>query len=176
MFLQPLDPVILRKIQSRIEELGIPIPVDYTAVVAAAAVEWMTKTTDGKEYFVRLFGFDWEGGESDMVYENTMKKESYRGDQIYFLKAAVANGEFLPPSQIDPVKMDKEGCAECGVLAHCTKEIKGGHQVCNYCMANSSDLARRDQSGGMKMCESCTVQLCQHYPHRSVAQLYKLYG
>jgi len=154
---------------AKLESLGIYQDCDTTSVVVAAVLDWVLKTNDGKEYFVNLFGFDWEEGASDCKYRIADTNEEVPGRQIYFLKTAVVKGRFVPPLYIDEYRIEKEQCGDCGVSSHCTRKIikKDGNQVnmCNYCLAHSSDKVLVDTSGGTKECECCTVNRCQHHPH-----------
>lgn len=170
MHLQAPDPRLVSKITTRLESLGAYVNHHDAAAVIAATLEWITSTQDGKEYFVKLFGFDWTGGDSDKDYYLMDKGEKVRGDDIYFLRAAVAKGRFVPISYIEAEKVEKSGCDECGILSHCAKNVpdQSGRlvTVCNNCLAKSDNSKWRDKSGGLDECMNCTVSLCQHNPAR----------
>lgn len=148
------------------------MPPDEIAVVLAAFEHWVRHSTAGKEYLVNLVGFDWNEGSSEYTYD---VRDAYgrtldrlKHDQIYFLQTAVAKGEFLSIHQVTPRPVEKHGCDKCGILSHCTRELKDSRgepmKVCNHCLQFSEDQDDRARSGGLKECEGCTAVGCEHHP------------
>lgn len=169
-FLNPPDPTIISRVVRRAEELGVYIPNDLASVSVAAFMEWLTQTTEGKEFFVRLFQFDWQSGETDYEYYVADTNEKVAGTDIYFLRTAVVKGRFVPMSMIDEHKVEKNGCDACGILSHCTRLISGKH-ICNFCLSHTDNPEHRDKSGGSRECLGCTVLLCQHHPSRNIHKI-----
>ncbi|NDC22646.1 MAG: hypothetical protein EBZ49_00725 [Proteobacteria bacterium] len=161
----------MNQILNRLEELDIHPDHSTAAAFVSAMLEWLTTTNAGKEYFVKLFGFDWKKGQSDHMYELTETREMVQGDDIYFLRAAIVRGMFVPPHTIKVEKMEKYGCDDCGILAHCTRTIDGKH-ICNRCASLSDNEKVRQLSGGQKECDKCSVQLCEYNPAKNVLRLY----
>ena len=162
-----------------LEERGIDIPADHIAVVMAAFENWIRTTREGKEHVVNLFGFDWAAGDPALAYEFRDEYgrvlDRIKSDQIYFLQAAVAKGEFVPLSQITTVPVEKHGCDACGILSHCTRVIKDSRgkdmRVCNHCLQFNDESDNRSLSGGHKECESCTATLCEYNPAKERRKL-----
>jgi hypothetical protein len=166
----------VNQIKNRVEEFGIYADPDMVAVTVAAMLEWITTTTAGKSYFVQLFGFDWSTGHSDRTYELTESRELVKGEDITFLRTAIVRGMFVPPGSILVEKADKKGCDDCGILAHCTREVREHtgalKSICNQCLTLSQNADWNRNSGGSKECERCTVVLCEHHPSKNRLQLY----
>lgn len=153
------------------EERGIPLPNDEVAVVIAALEDWIKNTNQGKEYVVSLFGFDWTHGSSEHNYEIQDRygrpTEVLKADQIYFLQAAVAKGDFLPMSQINAVPLSKTGCDKCGILSHCTRKLTENSKevsVCNHCLQFVENPDHRSLGGGLRECEGCSAMGCEYHP------------
>lgn len=146
--------------------MGIYVPEDMTAVVIAAMEKWMTGSMEGREYIVNLFGFDWLAGSSDCTYDlrdpHGRMVDKLKPEQVFFIQAAVAKGEFVPSTQLTARPVDKTGCDLCGVLSHCTRTVDG-KAICNRCLYHSDE---RDLSGGLDECRKCTAMSCEHHPSR----------
>lgn len=138
----------------------------------------MKHSTQGKEYIVGLFGFDWINGSSEYNYDvadQYGKCTRLKAEQIYFLQTAVARGEFIPMSQVHPVVVEKHGCDKCGILAHCTRtsiDDRGGEaKICNHCLQYVEDPELRDKGGGLKECSGCSALGCEYHPSREQRRL-----
>lgn len=170
-YLQPPHPTTIASVRRRLAELNLYFDDDAIAVISAATTEWMTATTEGKQFLVDRIGCDIEEGRSDVEYRILSTGERVSGDRIYFLKTVVVKGEFLPPSEVDSEPIDKVTCARCYALTHCTRDVPEQNgtyvSVCNHCLFLEENPRWNQKSGGSKECEQCTVVLCPHQIQRS---------
>ena len=164
--LSPPDPRAATWIVETLRGFGVYVDEDTAMVVAGATFAWIENTIAGKEELIRRMRFEWQRGKSDHTYQRLDTCERIKPDDLYELKATVIKGEFVPPGNIDIEEAGKEGCDDCGILAHCTREIRSKHdgtymKICNHCLATSEDSLRRDQAGN-EQCLQCTVLLCDY--------------
>lgn len=161
------------RIAASLGSRGIEVPEDMTAVVIAEFENWLKNSLQGKEHLINLCGFDWK--ESSPEYKYIVHDiygrpvETLKNDQVYMMTAIVAKGQFVPQTQIESVQVDKNGCDQCGILSHCTKEVTIKDkkiQICNHCLQFNEDSDLRSLSGGRKECAKCTAIGCDHHPIR----------
>lgn len=174
--LNPPNPEIVQRVRTRLEELNINLNQEVIAVVAAAYDDVVQHTNIGKQHLVNLFEMEWSQGQSDETYEVLdgmgRAQEKVNGKDVWLLKTLVAKGQFLTSRQIARVQIEVIGCDKCGIMSHCTRQIRDRHsshteRVCNHCLILDDTL--RDQ-GDTRQCKECTKALCEYHPSRSAVR------
>lgn len=146
---------------TKLSSLGIEVPKNIAEVIVAAHEDYLFNTNEGRETIVNNCDFAWEEGDDREIYLHG--KDTYTGQQVYFLKACVIAGDFVSPHQVLVKRRDLEQCGECGKKVHCTRLVKGpplGDKInlCNHCLIHIDNSS----SGGMKECERCPELACEH--------------
>lgn len=141
----------------------------------AAVCKWFLTTTQGQSYFLSQFGMNWAKGEPDKTYEYINDRGGevvdIKYDRVLLFSGASIDGRPIPPSQLQISERDRNGCADCGIISHCTKEFMDPKyndpevkfSLCNTCMIKSEVKAIRSR-GDATICDECTVGSCPHHP------------
>jgi hypothetical protein len=155
---QPLQRLTTR-LHSRITELGHNMPKEWSHLYAQLFEEYLLNTLEGKEYIVDLFKLDWSTGESDQEYRIADTNLIVPGEEIYFLKAAVVRGQFVPPTHIDEYQIITERCDKCNIFVHCFIEING-EKICSSCINYLDEYKHLAD----RRCPKCTITKCPNHP------------
>jgi len=159
------------------------IPNDWLPAVIAATEKWLITTPNGLNYIAGLFGFNLKPGEEDKDYLlvdnvnfNTIQLKT---SQVCFFEGAMVDGvpvplvdpeknNPIPPLELEISESTKNKCDNCGIVAHCNKEIlepitQQIVSLCNYCIT-FHEHPRVNENGGWIRCEQCTVLRCKNHP------------
>lgn len=169
-YLSPPNPEVASWIASRLEDLEIHYDRDMISVVVAAYEDILRNNFEAKGHLASMLNFDWRRGESDKKYEvfdpQTGDHEVTKGNDITFMHATIHKSKFIPSNHIREIQIELEGCDGCGILSHCTKEIRNKisdrlEKICNHCLVYDDQLRGE---GDLSLCSGCTKTMCEHHP------------
>lgn len=159
------------------------IPSDWLPAIIAATEKWLTTTHDGLKYVSHLFGFEIKPAEEDKDYllvDNVNYNSiPLKTSQVHFFNGCLVDGipiplmdptktNPLPPYELEISESPKNRCDNCGIFAHCTKDIvepvnEKTLSLCNYCIT-FHEHPRVNDYGGWKKCEQCDALKCRNHP------------
>lgn len=154
------------------------IPNDWVVATIAAFRKWVHTTKDGAIEVTSLLQLESARGSDEMdytVFDDVDGREyRVRAEDIVYLRGVVVNGQTIPLKNLCASRKTVEKCDDCGIAAHCIKEVldplKDRHKsLCNQCITYH-DHPRVSEQGGYNICKNCTALTCSHHPDLAKTQ------
>jgi len=176
---------MLLGVQRQLVDAGIDpgmIPEDWLIAIVAGTRKWVAESRDGACDAINLLGFEAFSGDPTCDYKlfDTLggPDKSIKSENVTFFRGVMANGKAIHPTTLIISKRESNECAECGIVSHCTQELRHPrtdrlHSYCNHCLLLHDDTWFRSYAGS-DTCSCCTKTTCGHHPSREPGRLIAL--
>lgn len=169
------DPKTIAGVKSQLLNAGVPaetIPQEWLPAIIAATAKWVQTTEDGLAFASRLLHFELTRGEDDKSYkvvnDFTGKEYTANPQDVWFYCGYIVDKKPIPAAMLNISESVRSQCEDCGIVSHCLKQIRYPGtdklmELCNFCVTYHEHPRVNDEAGD---CASCTVEGCQHHPHK----------